>query len=489
MPGTFSKANRPQRPGAYFNWRTAQPVSIASPLSGVVAVPFTHDWGPLEETVRVNSFAEFQQVFGNSTDTDGYMSVLQAFEGENVENRGGAGEVVCYRAGSDDADSAARTIDNTGAADALTVTARYPGTKGNDLYTQVIETPGDNTSNDLIVLLGTTEVERYTHTKADIAGVAAAINASSNWISATVVLGTTALAADGSPVALTGGDDGEVLVSGDWSDARDALEVERFSVAVCNSDDDSIITAFATWCTDLNASGKRFILVVGGADDETAQDALDRASGIDDPNVVTLGLGTYSDESIVDVNGDPVVLSSAQLAPRIAGIVAARGERQSVSFARLGGLSIVSGATDAEILDFLGGGVLAIAQDSHVTSPVRLERGITTYVSDTTDTPNEIYSQIKFVRTMHGVEMELTEFAEQNVVGQLPVNNSTREYLVGEMQAQLNRRIADSVIQPGAQVTIDIEPPPSDDQDFIQLAYVVKFGRSLEQVYNTVYVG
>jgi hypothetical protein len=262
------------------------------------------------------------------------------------------------------------------------------------------------------------------------------------------------------------------------------VEPHRFSLlAFANLTDGDVLASLATWSEGLNTSGKRFVTVVGGAAGESVATAVTRSGTLNDPNFVNLGGGTYEDSKFG-------ATSTAQLAPRVAGILANAGESQSITFKRLAGLSITLGSTNAEIISALENGVVTIARDSHPEAPVRLEKGLTTFTdTDDVDRPYSIYSNPKFVRTMHGLELELTEFAEINVIGRLPVNDSTREYLVGQMAARLEAREAAGVVQAGWSVDVDNDPPPSDDDEFIGLVYGIGFGRSLEQVFNTVVVG
>lgn len=489
MAGTFSKANRPTRPGAYFNFQAVEAEPSLGSSIGTVLVPFTHTWGPENEVVELNSFGDFLSVYSRGSDPDsytqGYVAVHDAFRGEGFGGRQGAGQVLGYRFVSDDGEFATKVLQNTTPANGLTLSARYKGTRGNDLKVQPVANATDPTNyNDLVVYDGTVEIERWRHAKAGITALAAAINAGSSWITAVATVGGVALTLLGSPTALTGGDDGSTLVSGDWTDFMAAVEPFRFSLlAPADLTDDSILASLVTWAQGLNERGKRFLSVVGGAAAEDMATAVDRSADIDDPNFVNVGGGTYTDSKFGD-------LSTSQLAPRVAGILAAAGESQSITFKRLAGLAISLGSTEADIVSALENGVVAIGRDSHPVAPVRLEKGLTTF-TDTTDDdrPLPIYSVPKFVRTMQGLEIELTEFAEENVIGRLPVNDDTREYLVGQMAARLAAREAAGVVQPGWTVQVDTDPPPTETDEFVALVYSLGFGRSLEQVFNTVVVG
>lgn len=490
MPGQFSKANRPRRPGAYVNFEAQAAVVIEPNIASIVAIPFTHNWGPFKKATLVQSFSEWQSIYGDATDTPGYIAVRQAFQGEDVPGYGGAGAVLAYRFGDSAAAKATKTLQNTTPANALALTARYEGTKGNDLRVTVQDDPTNSAKDELILYDGTTVLETYVYSDTDIAGLAAQINTVSQWITATETITGVKLGYV-SGVAFTGGNDGATPVGSDWTNLMSALEVERFGLFVpFDLTDGAIVASLLTWTKNLNANGKRFMLVLGGALNEVVADAVSAAQGLNDPNVVRVGVGSVQDALLLDANKRPRVLSTSQLAPRIAGILAARGESKSITFARLRGLTILSGPTESEILQAFSGGVIVLARDSNVASPVRVEKALTTWTTTTDDDrPYMIFRNPKFVRTMHGLEHDLTDWSVDNVIGKLPVNDATRTACIAQAGAFLKARQETWIVQPGWAVTVDHDPPPSDDDEFVALVVAAKFGRSVEQVYWTVRVG
>lgn len=492
MAGIFSKSNLPKRPGAYVNFtgERAEP-TLVNP-AGVVAIPTTHSWGPSEPTI-VTSWADFLAQFtsgGTDSFTDAYIAVKQAFTGEDYQGHGGAEQVIVKRMVPSDADEATIELDNTSAATAVTLTAKYAGEYGNRLKVSVFQNAADSTKNDLVIYdnVNTVELERYTHTKASIADLVASINLSSDWVTAEVNAGTTALAAV-TLSAFSGGSNG-TLTGTDYTAALSALEPYRFSLLVpANLTDATIRASIVAWAANLNKKGKRFLTLFGGGSSDTISTAVTRAQAIntageDDPNFLTLGVGTYSDSEFG-------TLTTAQLAPRVAGILADRGERQNITFARLTGLDNAAGApTESQILTAIANGIVVIARDSNTVSPLRIEKGVTTFVDqDNEDRPYSIYSSPKYLRTMHLLEMEITEWAEGNVIGRLAITRDTRDYVLTQMQGRLQTREDAGIVQPGWSVEIDSSPAPTATDEFVALSYSLTFGRSLEQILNTIVVG
>lgn len=489
-------------PGSYTNFEIAVETAINAPLDGIVALPFTSDWGPEETVVPLSNLGQYRAVYGQSTDTAGYRAVLQAFKGEAIENRGGAAQVLGYRmVGSSGAQAKAKLKDTTGEPklEALVLTAIYKGAKGNDLGYKVIVNAKDSAMHDLILFDGTQEIERYTYVKAEIAKVAAAINARSNWVTADdSKKGVTALATVSSITPFTGGDSGTTLAAENWTNAMDELGKQRFGVFVpYDLTDGSIEASLKEWGQNLNdTKNKRFEVLVGGKLNETIDEAIERAESYNNENFATVGVGAYTDSDIIDsTTGDLVELSSSQLAPRIAGIIAACGEFEAITFSRLKGVTVVSGPTDDQIVAGLSGGVITIGIDSNIASPARIVRGITTYTDDTTDKPSKFYSVLKFVRIMQGFENDLQDLWTNGIIGKLPVDQETREEVVGKgtklLKERVEARIIHDTLLDGEKayfVKVSQNPAPKDGDDFIALDYGIAPERTLDKMLNRIVI-
>jgi hypothetical protein len=488
---SFSKANRPKLPGAYINFENLEVTTIPAQPGAVVGLTFTHDWGPANQAVRVASFGEFQAVYGRADNTHGYRAARGAFQGEGLQGRGGAGEVVAYRMCGSAAAKATKTINKVGGGAGITLTARYEGTRGNDLVATVTD---DSTGIDLLTIYdGTTELERFYYAETTPTVLAAEINETSDWITASGAADGFALdqATDG---ALTGGNNGTTLVAGDYTTALDDLSVFEFGVyADANLTDNTIQSSnLVTWLETLDEAGKGRMAVVGGPIGETLGQAIARSAPISSPFVVSLGVGTVEDETL-GPSQTALQVSTAQLAPRVAGILAARGEYQSITAARIVGAEIISGASTDEQDDAFDAGVVVLARDSHSVAPVNLRFGLSSWTSDDAEgdgtKPYLIYRQPKYVMTMQGMTRDLLRFAVEEIIGLRPINDDTRQAVLAEVKRGLAERENLGVIQPGWTCGIDQDPPPTDEDEFIGVAIGLKFGRSLEQLYFTITVG
>jgi len=494
MPGIFSKSARPPRPGAYFNWAATPVTTVLPSIGSVVLLAIVHDWGPDEVIVPTVSLADFQAKFG-PTQSAGYKAVMQCFEGEAYAGRGGAGTVLVYRMTGSAAVKATVSVQNTTPAACLTLTAKYQGSYGNSLGFRNIADPVVGANNILQITLGGTVVESYSYVKTDITGLAAQINAQSQWVTGAMLITGVAVAAASTstpPTALATGNDGSTLVGADWSLMTTNCSSARFSLfSPYDLTDSTILQSIQVWVANMNVNGKRFMAVVGGALNETASAAVTRStalqtvqsgasiSGAED--FINLGVGSVQDSALG-------VLSTSQLAPRVAGILAARGESMSLTFARLAGVTPLILPDDPSVLQCFNGGVVCLGQDSNPDAPVRVEKGLTAYIGGDTTKPYLIYRNPKFLRTMQGIELDITDWATNNAIGLLQVNDATRALVVGHAHEVIQARADRGVIQDGFTVGTDPSPPPSDMDEFVALLYGIAFGRSVEQVFNTVFI-
>ena len=181
MPGVFSEAARPKLAGTYFNFLITQPPTVAPSVGRTVCVVGTHTWGPLETPTLCRSFSEWMEKFGGDPEnpSSGYIAAKQAFLGEASADFGGAGAVLFHRMGGTGVAKASKTLTP------LTLTAKHEGTSGNDLKVTVQDLASDATRDQLILHgKGGVILETYDYENNKIVDLAAQINGSSDWVTA-----------------------------------------------------------------------------------------------------------------------------------------------------------------------------------------------------------------------------------------------------------------------------------------------------------------
>jgi len=145
--GTFATMNK-VLPGAYINF-----VSMARSLGsigdrGIVALPLEMNWGSEDKIITID-VEEFQKealsILGYNYSDYELRPLREVFKG--------AKEIKLYRING----SGKKATATVGAG--LTVTAKYPGTRGNDIKIAVQNNIDDETKFDVITLLDTVKVD------------------------------------------------------------------------------------------------------------------------------------------------------------------------------------------------------------------------------------------------------------------------------------------------------------------------------------------
>jgi hypothetical protein len=436
----------PDNPGVNVTFVGEKTLRPSASAAGTVGIPFTSDWGPIGELVRMNSFGEHDASFGNST-TPGRQATLGAFIGPGVAGNPGAGSVIGYRMATSDAKAASKKVKNTKEApeDALELAGIYEGTRGNRV-SYVIEADPANEANDRLRLLfdGLT-IEKYSYVKTDVAALAAAINLRSNYVTGTSLKSGTALAHTAG-TSLAGGDDGDEVTSEEWSAALGAFEFAPISTLVpFGLSDDAIQAMIITWEQAQQLAMKPIQTVFGGKEGETFAEAVERTEAYEDDHVISLGAGTFHD-ALLDAD-----VSTAELAARVGGALAGLGEEKSLTNLSFAGISIVGEPeipTDALAIA-AGAGIVAFKRTSSEEAELKVARGVTTYTGDTNEKPLEIFGDPRLVRVMDLFIREIVEWGEENIVGPTRVNDSTKAAVKARGEGMINERLDRGLILPG----------------------------------------
>lgn len=435
-----------------------------------VAIPIVHDWGPLGSdpvssgggAKLIEDFAKFEGIYG-SGDTPGRDAVVGAFNGMGGNVGGGAGGVYVYRASVAAAAAATATVQNTTPADAITLPARYKGTAGNSIK-YVFEDDPVTVGNDRLRLLfrGAT-VESYSYLATDINDLVAQVNAASKYIrnAVAIVSGVAIPSTSQAGVALAGGNDGSALDANAWQSALDALAFKDFGIfAPYNLTDTAIKAQILQWLRDMAANMRPVRAITGGAAGETVAQAITDAALMRDPHMVRFGVGTYHDDLL---NKD---VSTAQLAPRLAGVLATRGLRSSLTRAELGGVSTLVGPGQDELATARDGGVTVLRQISSDVAEVAVSQGVTTFIDKTVAAmPYALWSEPRIIGLFDYCVRRMTRYGDQAIIGDLPVTEDTRDAVRKELSKLLDELVRDQLARPN---TTSFDVLDSDDDPSLE---------------------
>jgi hypothetical protein len=430
-----------------------------------VAIPVIHDWGPVGTDPggatgtdggiqELLSFDEWTSLFGDSA-TPGRTAVAGAFAGPGMPGVVGAGAVVVFRMATASVAAAAATI--TGQ---LQITAYYKGSRGNRISFVVDTDPGNAANDRLRIFLDGGVRETYSYGQTAITTLVAQVTAASSLVKVTN-LETGApvrLTANpgGTPISLTGGNDGAVVVAQNHLNAMHALEQKSHLFALLapyDVTDAAIQASYTSWAQAQEAASRPTRVVLGGAAAEVYSDAQTRALACNDEHVITLGIGTWHDDLL---GAD---LSTSQLAPRIAGILAMKGQTQALTSTHVGGIHPV-GTTAPSFTDAVNArnnGVVCFVPADSADADVKLQMGVTTYTVQTNpEKPYDVFSDARLVGIMDNYVRDMREWGNEQVIGSLPVNDDTRNTVYGQARALQDDLLAAGLILPGDDVTVPI---------------------------------
>lgn len=222
--GKFDKIAGKVRPGTYINFESTKTNTLGASDRGIVVMPLIgHKYGPEKEFITLTAAAPdvAREKLGYSVydDNASMLLIREAFKNANT--------VIVYipKAGTK----------ATGTGGGLTGTAKYGGTRGNDLSFSVVANTGGGF--DITVMLGG-EIMNVYEGKANIAAVEAISDPYIDFAASTEEAVLAAVAG----VALSGGTDG-TAANTDVTAFLDAIEGIKFNALCFPSTDSALKTA------------------------------------------------------------------------------------------------------------------------------------------------------------------------------------------------------------------------------------------------------
>ena len=235
--GTFLTQNK-ILPGAYINFVSVAKASATLSDRGIATIPLDMDWGPENQVVTVE-LADFlknsQKIFGYAYTAEKLKPMREIFKHAKT--------VYFFRLNASGVKAA-----NTFA------TAKYPGTRGNDLRTVITENEKSELESklyDVATFLGTVQVDFQTGIKA-IADLKP--NDYVDWITSASISLTASL-------PLKNGTNGTVEDAA-YQTYLDKMEAYNFNAMGCPSNKSTIAELFAAFCKRMRDDvGKKFQVV------------------------------------------------------------------------------------------------------------------------------------------------------------------------------------------------------------------------------------
>lgn len=448
MAGGIWAAQNKIRPGIYINIRSKGTTPVTAGPRGTAAIAKALSWGAVGIVTTVSAGDDLMPFTGYAATEGPSRFLREMFKGTNVT--GGPSRVLLYRLPAEGAAAASAVIGGEGG---VTVTARYPGLRGNDISVTVSVSVDKPDSFTVTTLLDGQRV--------DVQTVKAAEELSPNgWV---IFSGTGFLTA-AAGVTLSGGVDGTVQ-SAAYAQALKALEPWSFDVLAYDGTDATVREAMAVFVRRLaEQEGKYCQLVTSGA--QNTDSAF-----------------------IINTNSGVVLSDGTQLAPNetvwwLAGAEAGAQYYQSLSCAAYpGAVDILRPQTGIEIDAAILAGDVVLTQEF---GQVRVETDINTLTTFTSDW-GEVFRKNTTMRVCSSLANDIYRDFSLHYRGKVKNHAEGRglfKAAILELLLAMYNREALRERPTGDDVTVEQGERP----DSIVITVALAIGDMVEKVYMTITV-
>jgi len=442
--GTWTAQNK-VRPGIYINFKSQGAPTVTLGARGTVAIAKALSWGPVGAVTAVSAGDDLTPVTGYAATEGPSLFLREMFKGADVTS--GPTRVLLYRLEAGDAAAASADIG------AVTVTARYPGVRGNGISVKVSAGVDDPDSFTVTTLLDGQIMDIQT------AKTAAELTAN-GWVSFSGAGPLTATAG----VILTGGADGTVQ-SAAYAKALEALEPWSFDVLAYDGTDTTVREAMAAFVKRMaEQEGKYAQLVTSGAAETDSCFVINTNSGV--------------------VLSDGTRLEPNEVVWWLAGAEAGAQYYQSLSYAAYPGAADVArqqagGEIEAAIL---AGEIVLVREFDQV----RVETDINTLTTYTPDF-GEVFHKNTTMRMCSSLANDIYKSFSLNFRGKVKNNEAGRAlFKAAILKLLLDMYGKDALRERPTGDDVTVEPGGSLDSVVITVAICI--GDMVEKVYLTVTV-
>lgn len=443
--GTWTAQNK-VRPGVYINFATAETGGLSVGERGTVAIAQVLDWGAFSEVQTVEAGTDTTPMTGYALSDTHNLFLQQIFLGTNRTS--GANKVLLYRLPTTGNVAASVTTGN------LTATAKYAGTRGNDISISITADP--DTEGSFIVSTMVDGATVDTQNAATVAGLIA-----NDWVTFS---GTGELAAT-TGVALANGANGTLSASTAYASFLTAIEPLTFDVLVYDGADTTVQSACISFAKRMaEDNGKNIQLVTANATAPDSRFIINVHSG------VTLADGT--------------TLTAQQVCWWVGGATAGAAYNQSITYAVYpNAVAVNPPLSNAQYEAGINAGWFLLFDD-HGTIKVETDiNSLTTYTPDI----GKVYRKNRVMRLCNTIANDIYAQFSANYIGTTNNNEEGRALLRGSIVGYLQE------IQNGQGIqnftADDVEVLAGNEVDAVVVNIAIQPVDSVEKIYMTITVG
>ncbi|MTI56156.1 phage tail sheath family protein [Geosporobacter ferrireducens] len=435
--GTFTTQNK-VRPGVYINFRSAKKPLGTLGERGVITMPLILTWGPEKEIIEINAGDDLFNLIGIAITEDSALLIRESLKR--------ATKLLLYRVNT--GTKAAVTIEN------LTVTAKYGGTKGNDVVIVIENNIIDETKFDVITLLDGKEVDAQVR----VSTVEDLQSNSFVTFSGSGALPVTA----GAP--LTGGTNGSVT-NQDYTDYLAAIEAYDFNTMALPSTDAALKAVFVA-----------FIKRIREQEGKKVQCVLENYPLADYEGIISVKNGV--------ILADTTIIPPEKAVAWVAGATAGAEVNESLTYTAYDdAVEVTVRYTNSQIEAALRNGeFLFVANDNRAV----VEQDINTLVSFTPE-KNKEFRKNRVIRVLDSIGNDMKAIFERYYIGKVNNNDDGRNIFKAEIISYMDTLQGIGAIQNFDPQT-DIEVLPGNEIDAVVTNLYAQPVDAIEKIYMSVEV-
>lgn len=428
--GTFTAQNK-VRAGAYINFRSVKKGPAAVGDRGIAVVPMELGFGPAGRLIEITAESDVKKLLGYPADHKALLLLRECAKR--------AKKVLVYRL--TEGGRASCTGGN------LTVTARYGGSRGNDLTVRVAA-EGEKFRVETL-LDGAVADRQEGRAVSDLSG--------NSWVEFS---GSGALTAQAGMV-LTGGSDEKVSAES-YDGFFSALEKADFQTFALPSGDAGVLSKAAAFVRRMrDQEGKKIQGVAAGYPQADCEGIISVKNGV--------------------VLEDGTEISAVQATAYVAGMTAGAQVNESNTYGSYDGAVEVSERyTDSEITAALKAGEWVFVPRN---GGVVVEQDINTFTSFTAE-KGKIFSKNRPLRVMDGLAADIKALFEGQYLGKTGNSADGRSLFKAEILSYL-QQLEDIGAIDGLDPE-DVEVLPGSDADAVAVKLLLRPVDSMEKLYMTV---
>lgn len=459
MAETYLVGETKVRPGAYFNIQKQGSNAPAAVISGVTAVIFKSDFGPLDKVVELSAEDGYADTFGNGGTTDAIQEAMN----------GGAQTILACRVGNGGTAATILLNDKDGEA-AVTLTAVYPGKK--EFTATVREKISDSTRKECILYAGATEFEKFEFASGEqeAAALVEAFSASKKFKAELKEGKSEAVLLNVSQSIFTAGTDPQTTAS-DYSNAFAMVEPYDFNTICVDTEDTAIHLLLQAFVNRVFHAGTLGISVVAEKHTIDLETRMAHAAAFNDKKMCYV-LNASINEQGREIDG-------YQTAARLAGMIGACASNSSLTHTVIHGFhEILERLTNSQMIAAEKKGCIVLSYNS--AKQVWVDNAINTLITPA-DNEDDGWKKIRRVKTRFELIRRMNVTAD-NLVGKVDNDKNGRATVISQLQAVGNAMIAEGKLI-ACHVSESMVYPANGDSAWFEVAVVDK--DSMEHIYLT----